>query len=63
MLVRSLIVRSSRRSQTFSSMEREPHRAAIWRSIKSDGFDFVKVYSGLPRDIYFAIVDCFLRVV
>jgi imidazolonepropionase-like amidohydrolase len=27
------------------------------RSIKSEGFDFVKVYSGLPRDIYFAIVD------
>jgi hypothetical protein len=27
------------------------------RSIKAEGFDFVKVYSGLPRDIYFAIVD------
>ena len=27
------------------------------RSIKSEGFDFVKVYSGLPRDVYFAIVD------
>ena len=27
------------------------------RSIKSEGFDFVKVYSWLPRDVYFAIVD------
>jgi len=27
------------------------------RSIKSEGFDFVKVYSGLPREVYFAIVD------
>jgi imidazolonepropionase-like amidohydrolase len=27
------------------------------RTIKSEGFDFVKVYSGLPRDVYFAIVD------
>ena len=27
------------------------------RSIKSEGFDFVKVYSWLPRDVYFVIVD------
>jgi imidazolonepropionase-like amidohydrolase len=27
------------------------------RSIKAEGFDFVKVYSGLPREVYFAIVD------
>src|SRR5262249_968223 len=30
--------------------------ARVVASIKKNGYDFVKVYSGLPRDVYFAIV-------
>jgi len=34
----------------------EAGRDAV-REIKKDGYDFVKVYNGLSRDAYFAIVD------
>jgi len=30
--------------------------AKVVASIKKDGYDFVKIYSGLPREVYFAIM-------
>jgi imidazolonepropionase-like amidohydrolase len=43
------------RGSTAAGTEAEGRRAV--RKTREDGYDFVKVYSGLPREVYFAIAD------